>query len=80
MDMNKVKAIAKTYLVIAVPFATAAFTTNSSLTVKILSILSGVLGVTVRGLNPKDPAFGMVTVAKAEVDAQIAKESAKKTK
>ena len=80
MDMNKVKAIAKTYLVIAVPFATAAFTTNAPLTVKILSILSGVLGVTVRGLNPKDPAFGVVTVAKAEVDAQIAKESAKKTK
>lgn len=80
MDLNKIKKIVGTYVVIALPFITAAFATNAPLTVKILSILSGVLGVTVRGLNPKDPAFGVITVAKAEVDAQIAKESAKKTK
>ena len=79
IDLKKAKSFAITYGTIAVPFATAAFATNQSLTVKILSILSGTIGVVVRDRNPKDPfTANILSVAKTEIDATIAKKSASK--
>ena len=79
IDFKKVKSLLVTYGTIALPFATAAFVTNQSLTVKILSILSGTIGVVVRDRNPKDPfTANILSVAKTEIDATIAKKSASK--
>ena len=76
MNLKKIESIVATYAVIALPLATTAFAMNATTPVKILSFASGLLGVIGRGLNPKDAAFGIVAVAKTEVDANLAKQEA----
>jgi purine nucleoside permease len=76
MNLKKIESIIATYAVIALPLATTAFAMNATTTVKILSFASGLLAVIGRGLNPKDAAFGIVAVAKTEVDANLAKQEA----
>ena len=76
MNFKKIESIVATYAVIALPLATAAFEMKAPNIVKILAFASGLLGVIGRGLNPKDAAFGIVAVAKTEVDANLAKQEA----
>ena len=78
MNLKKIESVIATYAVIALPLATAAFEMKASTIVKILAFASGLLGVIGRGLNPKDAAFGIVAVAKTEVDATLAKQAAAK--
>lgn len=76
MNIKKIESIVATYAIIALPLATTAFEMKATTIVKILAFASGLLGVIVRGLNPKDQAFGIVTIAKTEVDANLAKQEA----
>lgn len=76
MNLKKIESVVATYAVVALPLATAAFEMKASAIVKILAFASGLLGVIGRGLNPKDPAFGIVAIAKTEVDANLAKQEA----
>ena len=78
MNLKKIESVVATYAVIALPLATTAFAMNATTSVKILSFASGLLAVVLRGLNPKDAAFGIVAVAKTEVDATLAKQAAAK--
>lgn len=74
MNAQKIQAAAVGYLVVGVPLVTAAFGMNAPTWVKILSLFSGVLGVAGRAINPKDPAYGVVTAAKTATDAVLEKQ------
>lgn len=76
INVKKIESIFATYAVIALPLATTAIEMKASTLVKVLAFASGLLGVIARGLNPKDAAFGVVAIAKAEVDANLAKQEA----
>jgi len=79
IDYKKIKAIVLTYASLSTPAAIAAFAMNASGTVKLLSFLSGFLVVATRQANPKDPfTLNILAIAKSEIDATIAKKSAKK--
>ena len=79
IDYKKIKPIVLTYASLSAPVALAAFAMNASGTVKLLSFFSGFLAVATRQANPKDPfTLNILAVAKAEIDATIAKKSAKK--
>ena len=76
IDWKKVKSVALTYAVLALPLATAAFAMKASALVKILTFLSGLLPVIVRQANPKDPfTLSLISFAKNEIDAQIEKQA-----
>jgi hypothetical protein len=79
IDPKKLKSVLLTYASLSLPVAVVAFSTNANTTVKILSFISGVLPVITRQANPKDPfTLNILAIAKTEVDAQLAKKTAKK--
>lgn len=79
IDPKKLKSLVLTYSSLALPIAVVAFSMNATPTVKILSFISGLLPVITRQANPKDPfTCNILAIAKVEVDAQLAKKSAKK--
>jgi hypothetical protein len=79
IDAKKLKSLILTYASIALPVAIVAFSMSASTTVKILSFVSGLIPVITRQANPTDPfTCNILAIAKTEIDAELAKKSAKK--
>jgi len=75
LDSKKIQALVLTYGSLTLPVATAVFAMNGSAMFKVLAFLSGLIPVIARQANPKDPfTLNLLAVAKAEIDAEIAKQ------
>jgi len=68
MNLNKIEAAAKTYLLLAAPLVFAAYVSGHT-NPKTLAIVAAaaILGPVARAMNPKDAAYGIVSAAAAEV-------------
>ena len=76
------KAIVATYLALAIPAVLATIVSGHSDPMSILTVAAAaILGPIVRGLNPKDAAFGIVSAVNVEVQKKavaVSKKSLKK--
>jgi hypothetical protein len=78
MNTNQIKAMAASYGRSFLAAATAVYATgNHDVKSILIAALASTLPVAIRAINPKDPAFGVVSKLVGDV---LAKEAAKKKK
>lgn len=79
IDMKKVKAIVGTYLALAIPAVLAtAMAGQAEPKTLILVAVAAIMAPIARGMNPKDPAYGIVKEANKVVQTKAKKAVAKK--
>jgi hypothetical protein len=79
IDIKKVKAIVGTYLALAIPAVLAtAMAGHTDPTTLVSVAAAAVLAPIARGMNPKDPAFGIVKEVNDVVQAKAKKAAAPK--
>lgn len=79
IDMKKVKAIVGTYLALAIPAILAtAMAGQAEPKTLILVAAAAIMAPLVRGMNPNDPAFGIVKEVNEVVQTKAKKAVAKK--
>lgn len=79
IDFKKVNAIVKTYIVTAIPAILAtAMAGHTDLATLAWVAVAAVLAPVIRGMNPKDSAFGIVKEVNVVVQAKAEKAVAKK--
>lgn len=76
MNISKIEAAAKTYLLIASPLVFASYVSGHT-NPKDLAIVAAaaILAPIARAMNPKDPAYGIVAAAATEVSTLAAEVS-----
>ena len=80
MDQAKIKAMLASYGRSFIAAATAVYATgNHDAKAILIAALASTLPVAIRAINPKDPAFGVVSKLVGDVLAKEAAKPAKKT-
>jgi hypothetical protein len=81
MDQAKIKAMLASYGRSFIAAATAVYATgNSDVKSILIAALASTLPVALRAINPKDPAFGVVSKLVGDVLAKEAAKASKKKK
>lgn len=76
IDWKKAKSIFLTYASLTLPLAIAAFGTNQSTWVKVLTFVSGLLAIITRQINPKDTfEIALLTALQDAVKKELTKRS-----
>ena len=79
MNLKKIQKIAGTYLALAIPAVIATFMSGHTDPATLLVVAAAsILAPIVRGMNPKDQAFGIVSSVNTAVQAKAEKVTAPK--